>query len=315
MMQPLVLDVYHGDDVRDWNAVYDFGIRGVIHKSTQGTTVVDRAYAKRRERAVAAKLLWGAYHFASDCPVAEQVRHFLNIAAPDDDMLLALDYEPNGNHTMNITQAREFLQRVADRTGRLPVLYSGNLIKETLHQPDPFFNKHRLWLAQYGPRAVLPAGWNSYWLHQYTGDGLGPQPHECPGVETRGIDLNVFNGTEEDLRAQWSGADPSDKETATDPAPRPAEVGTGEGQMPPPPVGGATPREPPHPISTILRSQSIWQKVGGIAMAGWAWFNLDAQHQVFGLVLLGIIAILLVTALRHGRDKIELEKLRSLISW
>ena len=62
-MQPLVIDIYHGDAVQDFARVKAAGIVGVIHKASQGGAVVDRAYASRRKLALAAGLKWGAYHF------------------------------------------------------------------------------------------------------------------------------------------------------------------------------------------------------------------------------------------------------------
>ena len=38
-MQPLVIDIYHGDPVQDFAKTKAFGILGVIHKATQGGAV------------------------------------------------------------------------------------------------------------------------------------------------------------------------------------------------------------------------------------------------------------------------------------
>jgi hypothetical protein len=35
-MQPLVIDIYHGDNVSSFTQVKDAGIVGVIHKASQG---------------------------------------------------------------------------------------------------------------------------------------------------------------------------------------------------------------------------------------------------------------------------------------
>ena len=201
-MVPLVVDLSHHNEVEDWGKVYASGIRGVIHKATQGATYKDPTYTERRAAAKAAGLLWGTYHFADGSDVTKQVENFLSVAGTDPDTLLALDYEPNGKNTMSLVQAKQFLQMVYDKTGQRPVLYSGNLLKEGLKKKaDPFFSSHRLWLAQYGPKAKLPNGFTSYWLWQYTGDGIGSLPHSIDGIKGSGIDLNVFGGT--DLAAEW----------------------------------------------------------------------------------------------------------------
>lgn len=199
---PLVADLSHHNTVTSFADVYASGIRGVILKASQGSTNTDATYAQRRKDARWAGLLVGAYHFGDSSTVKNQVSNFLRVSDPDANTLLALDWEPNGRWTMSLDQAKEFLQLVYDRTGQVPVLYSGNLVKETLgDRPDPFLAKHRLWLAQYGPKAVLPKGWDAYWLHQFTGDGQGPGPHEIPGVKDKGVDLNCFGG--KDLAAEW----------------------------------------------------------------------------------------------------------------
>lgn len=205
-MNPVVADIYHGDTVSSLRIAQTSGLLGVIHKASQGTSVTDPAYAQRRAAAADAGLLWGAYHFATNEDPAAQVRHFLDCAKPDKNTLLALDFEPNGNHTMTLSQAHEFLAGIQQQIGRKAVLYSGNLIKETLPGIDEFFGSHRLWLAEYGPIAKLPASWSKYWLWQFTGDGIGPGPHSFPGIPGAGgaLDLNTYNGTASQLAAEWA---------------------------------------------------------------------------------------------------------------
>ena len=199
---PLVVDLSHHNTVTDFAATYAAGIRGVIHKASQGATTSDQTYAKRRKDAVAAGLLFGAYHFSDNSNVANQVSNFLRCAAPDENTLLALDWEDQGKRTMTLAQAKEFLQLVYDKTGQRPILYTGNVGKEALGgRPDAFLNRHRLWLCQYGNTAKCPPGWDSYWLWQFSADKSGPQPHSVAGIKDIGVDLNVFGGT--DLAAEW----------------------------------------------------------------------------------------------------------------
>ena len=202
IFSPVVCDLSHHNTVTSFPAVYAAGIRGVIHKSSQGSTLPDKTYASRRKDAVAAGLLWGAYHFGDSSTVANQVSNFLRCADPDENTLLALDWEDQGSRTMSLAQAKEFLQLVFDRTGQRPVLYSGNVAKEKLGgRPDPFLNRHRLWLCEYGDTARYPPGWDKHWLWQFSADGSGPLPHSVAGITDIGVDLNVFGGT--DLAAEW----------------------------------------------------------------------------------------------------------------
>ena len=107
-----------------------------------------------------------------------------------------------------LLEARDFLGKLGDRLGRKPVLYSGALIKDQLGGTvDAFFGGHRLWLAQYGPTPKVQKSWHSYWLWQYSGDGIGPLPHDCPGIPGNSagkIDCNTYAGSPDQLAAEWA---------------------------------------------------------------------------------------------------------------
>jgi GH25 family lysozyme M1 (1,4-beta-N-acetylmuramidase) len=154
-------------------------------------------------------LLWGAYHFADAQSAQAQVDHFMTCATPDDNTLMALDFEPNGGNTMSLNSARQFLEALDVALGRKAVLYSGNLIKETLaNQQDEFFGGHRLWLAQYGPVARVPVAWKNYWLWQFSGDGVNNPGITIPGVnpaQAKRLDMNAYDGDDDQLAAEWSG--------------------------------------------------------------------------------------------------------------
>jgi len=187
------------------------GYAGIIHKATEAIGFVDNMYAIRRDDAMDAGLLWGAYHFLRPVSIPAQVDFFVRIAAPDKMTLLALDHE---DARVPLIDAKEFLLRVEHAVGRKAVLYSGFLIKEQLgNRIDSYLAAHRLWLAQYGPRPVTPRNWSRAWLWQFTGDGVGPKPHSVPGIVDAGIDINHFDGDAVKLAAEWSG--PTTVEPAT----------------------------------------------------------------------------------------------------
>lgn len=209
-MQPRVVDLSHHNTVKDLALAAGAGIWGLIHKATQGKAYADPDYAARRIAADAAGMLWGAYHFNTGDNVSAQVEWFLAKAKPGDKTLMVLDYEDNRLSQMNIEQALDFLRLVKAKTGREAAIYSGNRAKETVHALGKdelaYLGSHRLWLCQYGPVAHLPIGFSSWWLWQYTGDGVGPQPHNVPGIVAGngGIDLNTYLGTREQLEAEWA---------------------------------------------------------------------------------------------------------------
>lgn len=200
---PVVIDLYHGNVVESFQRAHDSGVRGIIHKATTGQTGKDKAYTERRRDAEAAGLLWGAYHWGTNAPVAAQVDNFLLKAQPDENTLVALDYEIDAKFQMAFEQAREFLERIHEKLGRRAILYSGHLIKEKLgNRVDPFFGAHRLWLAEYNPTATVQKSWPSYWLWQYA-EKKSTVPG-IPGNVAGAIDYNHFNGSEEQLRAEWA---------------------------------------------------------------------------------------------------------------
>lgn len=218
MMIPRVCDIYHGDKVggsgpalAGFKLAANAGLWGVIHKASQGSAFNDSSYAYRRGAALDAGLLWGAYHFNDGSSVKTQIDNFFTAAQPDDTTLMCLDFEDNPHSPMSGGMMVEFLHQAEAKLGRKLVIYSGNRMKETIGHLPPsdrdYVTSHKLWLCQYGPKAVLPSGWSHYFLWQYTGDGIGPEPHYVPGITVpggKGIDLNVYGGTREQLAEEWA---------------------------------------------------------------------------------------------------------------
>jgi GH25 family lysozyme M1 (1,4-beta-N-acetylmuramidase) len=201
---PLVVDLYHGDTVTSFSQAFTAGVRGIIHKATTGGSGRDDLYDDRRTRAVAAGMLWGAYHWGTAAPARQQVDNFMAVADPDENTLVALDYERTNGNQMTLDIAREFLTLIEERLGRKAVIYSGELAKADLgNRVDPFFGEHRLWLAQYGPTAVVQRSWSTYWLWQYA-EKVANIPG-LPGNSAGALDLDHFNGTAAQLAEQWAG--------------------------------------------------------------------------------------------------------------
>jgi len=208
-LQPNVVDIYHADNVTSFVEARNAGIWGVIHKATTGATGRDDAYARRRDQALEAGMLWGAYHWGTAANPIAQVDNFLEVARPNDHTLVALDFERDVGNQMSLQGARIFLRELTDRLGRRPVIYSGNTIKEALgSEEDEFFGKHRLWLAQYGPRPKVQASWESCWLWQFTGGAIGdPNRSSVPGMPGNAkseLDCNLYNGSRLQLEAEWA---------------------------------------------------------------------------------------------------------------
>lgn len=206
-INPVVVDIFHGDTVESFADLKGAGILGVIHKATQGLTDVDPAYASRRNEAVQAGLLWGAYHFLTKEDPSQQAAFFVRNAAPDASTLLACDHETRG---VSLADAIGFMKAVEAQVGRQCVLYSGFLLKEQIDGASDdqasWLASRRSWLSEYGSEPKCPSCWGTApWLWQYTGDGIGPDPHTLAGLKGE-IDINSFAGSADDLASQWAGA-------------------------------------------------------------------------------------------------------------
>lgn len=235
MLHPVVADMNHnnpigrGNEVAGFAALKGAGFVGIIHKGRQGVGFGDPAFSRRRDLARNAGLRVGAYDFATHDDVKESVAHFLTFtnAVADPALSLWLDFEDNKASQMTGMQAREFLDRVDQATGRACGIYGGNRIAEQISHyagtlvsgsyDGDWWTSHPLWLCQYKaspglrdvdlsalkPHISIPAPWRSWFLLQYTGDGIGPLPHTASGLEN-GADLNVYDGDPTELAARWT---------------------------------------------------------------------------------------------------------------
>lgn len=199
----VVVDLSHHNQTPDFAQIKNAGILGIIHKATQGTLQVDPTYDVHKRAALDQGLLWGAYAFGTGTDGVEQAEHFLDFVQPDQDTLLALDFEANSQGpSMNLEEARGFVTHIREATGNWPVLYSGYYIKQLLGTAlDPVLAQCSFWLSQYGPTAVVPFNWQTWTLWQYTDGASGPEPRGVPGAGL--CDRNYYNGEPAELTARW----------------------------------------------------------------------------------------------------------------
>lgn len=193
MPTPAVIDVSHWQTIADWNVVASSGIQGVIHKCTEGTSYFDPTYADRKK---ICPMLFGAYHFLQPGDMIAQAMWFLDHAQPDDNTLLAVDHE---DPDVSLDDLKTFMAAVADGADRLPVLYSGWVIKSQIDPAgDQELAQYRLWLAEYtaGTPIWPTATWPMWWLWQYSGAG------RIAGI-TSAVDCDAYAGA--DLAGEWAG--------------------------------------------------------------------------------------------------------------
>ena len=201
----VVIDISHHNGNVDLQRAAQAGIVGVIHKTTQGTGFADPKYARNRRAAAAAGLLWGAYHFGTGADPIAQAKWFLRTATPGPSDLVVLDFEENtsGGPTMNLAQARVFIQTVQSATNRASGLYGGSLLRQSLGaKKDPLLGACWLWWAQFAPSAVIPPNWSAFTLWQYTDGHHGNPPYEVDGVGP--CDRDMYQGPVDQLKAAWA---------------------------------------------------------------------------------------------------------------
>jgi len=235
-----IVNLSHYDLMRpNFAAMREQGIVAVIHESSYPPFVRDEKYFDRQTEATRAGLLWGAYHYANASDPVRQADHFLSVvertwrsAPPDgrpEQVLLVLDFEKNGHYpggTMRVRQAARFVQRVHERTGVYPGIYSGEYrIRRVLSAPGvssadrSTFAKSWLWIANYHfqPRNIPP--WGDWDLWQYTGDGICDLPRSSYPKSVANIpraERNIFSGTPNEAKSFWlkHGWTPGQREEA-----------------------------------------------------------------------------------------------------
>lgn len=206
MPNAMVVDLSHHNTNVDFGRARAAGVVGVIHKATQGTGFVDNQYLARKPLAIAAGLLWGAYHFGTSADVDAQVRNFVGATRPDGSFLLALDFEkndPSPGDSMSLQQAKDFLTKLEQQTGQRPILYtSRGYINDTVGpSPDPDLAPYKVWWARYADTPGLHPTWPGYWLWQHTDGVNGPDTRSVDGIGN--CDCNTYDKSEADLRTEW----------------------------------------------------------------------------------------------------------------
>jgi lysozyme len=222
-----VVNLSHYDMMRpDFTAMKSEGIVGVIHEATYPRFDRDAQYAVRQQAAAQAGLLWGAYHYADATDPVRQADHFLSVVSNawaqagslsrPSGVLLVLDFEKNGHYpggTMRADQAVAFVERIRERTGKYPGLYSGEYhLRQVLNSTkvSPAYKRVLsncwLWIANYHyePRATAP--WDFWHLWQYCGDGKCDLPRSAYPTRVANIskaERNIFRGSRTALEDFW----------------------------------------------------------------------------------------------------------------
>lgn len=209
MKTDLILDCYYNNTIPSFQKARDAGLQAVIHKCSEGLTFTDPLYAKRKVEVTGLGMLWGAYHFGHAGNPVQQANFFLGLVGNDPNTLLCLDLERAlDGHIMPLADAEQFAVRIKEKTGRLPVIYTGKWVMDIINpqgHTSPLFDCP-LWVASYNAVPALPGGWKTWNLWQYTNGNSGPLPHTLSGLGSN--DLNVYNGTLDEMKTFWQTGGP-----------------------------------------------------------------------------------------------------------
>lgn len=209
----LAIDPFEGNDI-NWDLLAtDTRVVAIIHRATIGDRA-DRKYAERKIEAKQRGYKWGAYHLGKPGDPVKQADFFLDTVNPDKDDLIALDLEsPDATKHMSFDEARVFIKRIREKTGRYPVIYANNLVTKAISDQygnDDVFAKTHLWYARFKRTVTdFPAGtWTAYTFWQFSSEiNCSPENRSAclytvPGT-AYDMDVNVYNGTIEELRSRW----------------------------------------------------------------------------------------------------------------
>lgn len=204
---PLGIDVSVYQPKVDWAKVAEAGRRFAYVRLSYSRSV-DKWAARHWSGARDAGLLCGGYHFfRNTTEVARQVDAFLGAVASaggySADALppaLDLEWDRYGSFPSS-ARAREkymmdalaWLEQVRAEVKKPPLVYTGPNFWRDIRDPDGL-KQFGLWVARPERRSPrLPKPWSQYLFWQYSHKGT------LPGL-AGAVDLNVFRGTEEELR-------------------------------------------------------------------------------------------------------------------
>jgi len=202
------VDVSHHQGTIDWGALQGPRVTFAYIKATEGETFKDPAFLTNWNRAAAAGVVPGAYHFFSLCkPAADQARNLVGSLSAVTGVGLppAVDLEFGGNCSQRPTRRRfageltDFLEIVEARLGCRPILYATEEFYDAYLTGR--FDTESFWMRNIFRRPLRKTDW-LFW--QFANRG------RMPGVQTF-IDLNVFAGDHRQLHGmtcQFSGRRP-----------------------------------------------------------------------------------------------------------
>jgi lysozyme len=204
------IDVSHWQREIDWSEVKRSGVKFAFIKATEfpdkkTSLYIDDEMRKNIIGASSNGIFWSAYHFfRTHIDPIIQAKVFCETVGEFSSLPPVLDLEVAGSKGERLNyKVQQFLDETEKLTNKRPIVYSSGgfwrsymTCKKRSHAD--WASAYPLWVAQYTnlwPTPLYPwAGWE-FW--QFTDKG------KIPGVITH-VDLNWFNGSEEDLKSRFN---------------------------------------------------------------------------------------------------------------
>lgn len=212
-----------GVDLSHWQSDFEAfnSVDFAIIKATEGVGYVDPACDKLYQKAKKAGKLLGVYHFArpdlNNSAIAEADWFIKNIQGYLREAILVLDWE--SGYLGNVAWAKQFLDRVKEKTGVKAILYASRSPINSFDWSSVANADYGLWVADYGANTGSEGNkpnvkwWPFYILWQYTSRG------RVAGYNGD-VDLNNFYGDAETWRKYATSS--STPAPAPTPEPTPA---------------------------------------------------------------------------------------------
>jgi lysozyme len=183
-----------------WDRAAEAGIHFAYAKATSGERFVDPRFHENWHGMRTAGVHRGAYHFyyAAEDPRA-QAKHFIatigKLRSTDLPPMLDVEISDHTDKKAVLEGTLIWLETVEKALGKRPVLYTDPGFGDQ-YLKDARLSNYRLWIADYAtevssiPSPWKKAGW-TIWQHSQKGTVQGVAGE---------VDLNVFNGTLNDLK-------------------------------------------------------------------------------------------------------------------
>lgn len=204
------IDVSYYEDSIDWPTVRAAGIEFAIIRATDGATYIDSKFPMYWAGAKAAGVIRGAYQFfrPAEDPIEQADLLLAQMGPPEPgDLPPTIDVEVSGGlDPASVTASvNMWIDHVTEAIGRPPIVYAGLYSWHDL-TANADVSTSPLWMAQYtdAPCPDIPSPWTRWliWQHSSTGS--------VAGIPGSALDVNLFNGSRDDLLAFTNGGSCSD---------------------------------------------------------------------------------------------------------